>query len=94
MNNLDGWTCTIFRNTSANLSSALILEAELRLLELELGCGKDGLLTYVWDAKTASRRSVRSTPGQCFIHAGWEVHPTKPRSADGKKTLLQKSLAA
>jgi len=28
MNGLDGWTCTIFRNESPRLSSALILAAE------------------------------------------------------------------
>jgi hypothetical protein len=43
------------------------------------------MLTYVWDAKV---RSVN--PGYCFKMAGWVVHPTKPRSADNRKTLLWK----
>src|SRR5688500_15566533 len=46
MNGLDGWTCTIFRNESALLSSDLILEAEKFLPD---DCGPDGLITYVWD---------------------------------------------
>lgn len=88
MNGLDGWTCSIFRNESSRLSSELILAAELELVlhESELGpCGPDGMLTYVWDAKV---RSVN--PGCCFKKAGWKKHPRKPRSADGKKTLLWK----
>ena len=61
MNNLDGWTCTIFRNCSAALSSALILEAEEELRRTGTDCGPDGLLTYVWDARVRS-----ANPGYCF----------------------------
>lgn len=82
MNGLDGWTCTIFRNEGAGLSSELVLAAEEALRQENLGCGPDGLLTYVWD------RRVRSTnPGFCFKAAGWQV---RGRSADKRKTLLQK----
>lgn len=84
MNKLDGWTCTIFRNTGPELSSALILEAERMLLERH-DCGPDGLLTYVWDRKVAS-----ANPGYCFKVAGWR---SIGRSADGRKTLLQKPVA-
>jgi hypothetical protein len=79
MNGLDGWTCTIFRNESSILSSQLILEAEQFLPS---DCGPDGLLTYVWDKKIKS-----TNPGYCFKLAGY-----KPigRSADNRKTLLQK----
>jgi hypothetical protein len=81
MNGLDGWTCTIFRNTGPTLSSELILAAERELLA-RYDCGPDGLLTYVWD------RRVRSVnPGFCFKSAGWKAIG---RSADGRKTLLQK----
>ena len=81
MNGLDGWTCTIFRNESKWLSSELILAAE-RCLSAHHSCGPDGMLTYVHDKK------VRSTnPGFCFMQAGWSKIG---RSADGKKTLLQK----
>jgi hypothetical protein len=84
MNGLDGWTCTIFRNTGSTLSSELILDAEQALDGL--GCGPDGLLSYVWDTK------VRSTnPGYCFKKAGYRVIG---RSADDRKTLLQKSYPA
>jgi hypothetical protein len=84
MNKLDGWTCTIFRNESDRLSSQLIFEAELHLYSIEgLTFGPDGLITYVWDKRV---RSVN--PGFCFKQAGWS---TTGRSADGKKTLLQKN---
>ncbi|HET7071391.1 MAG TPA: hypothetical protein VFI40_11235 [Nocardioides sp.] len=84
MNGLDGWTCTIFRNTSLHLSSRLILEAEAELLTRH-DCGPDGLITYVWDARVAS-----VNPGYCFKVAGWQA---TGRSADGRKTLLQKAVA-
>jgi hypothetical protein len=87
MNKLDGWTCSIFRRTSgeATRASDMILAAERELVASGYGCGPDGMLTYVWDAKIQS-----SNPGYCFKVAGWKVHPTRPRSADGKKTLLTK----
>lgn len=78
MNGLDGWTCTIFRNETALRSSALILEAEAFIGD----CGPDGLITYVFDARVRS-----ANPGACFKAAGWR---RTGRSADGRKTLLQK----
>lgn len=83
MNGLDGWTCTIFRNESPVKSSALVLAAEQALYDAGVDVGPDGLITYVWDKKVRS-----SNPGCCFKLAGWR---TTGRSADGKKTLLQKS---
>lgn len=83
MNGLDGWTCTIFRNESAVLSSELILDAETAMHEFGYDIGPDRLLTYVWDSKI---RSVN--PGYCFKAAGWRA---VGRSADGRKTLLQKT---
>jgi hypothetical protein len=82
MNGLDGWTCTIFRNESPVLSSALVEDAEQAMGEYGYDIGPDGLLTYVWDAKIAS-----PNPGYCFKVAGWMV---RGRSADGRKTLLWK----
>lgn len=82
MNKLDGWTCTIFRNTGLLLSSALILAAEIELRDSGVDCGPDGLITYVWDAKVAS-----DNPGYCFKVAGYT---RRGRSADSKKTLLMK----
>jgi len=84
MNKLDGWTCTIFRNTGPLLSSELILAAERELLS-RYACGPDGLLTYVWDRKVAS-----VNPGYCFKRAGWSAIG---RSADGRKTLLHKAVS-
>ena len=81
MNDLDGWTCTIFRNESETQSSTLILEAEI-MLASQYDCGPDGMLTYVWDKKVAS-----DNPGYCFKMAGWTP---VGRSADSKKTLLWK----
>lgn len=85
-NGLDGWTCTIFRNTGPRRSSELIVAAEQMLRDMQVTCGPDGLLTYVWDKR------VRSTnPGYCFKRAGWT---RAGRSADGRKTLLRKPFAA
>lgn len=80
MNGLDGWTCTIFRNTGPMLSSALILDAERALDGRTIG--PDRMLTYVWDRKVRS-----ANPGYCFKVAGWRAIG---RSADGRKTLLHK----
>ena len=82
LNGLDGWTCTIFRNESPWRSSTIILGAEAALVESGVTCGPDGMLTYVWDARVASRN-----PGYCFQCAGWK---RRGRSADGRKTLLHK----
>lgn len=84
MNGYDGWTCTIFRNESTHLSSELIVYAEAAFAEFGYDIGPDGLLTYVWDSKIAS-----ANPGYCFKKAGWKV---AGRSADNRKTLLQKFL--
>lgn len=85
MNGLDGWTCTIFRNTGPILSSTLILAAEVELLA-RYDCGPDGLITYVWDSKVVAS----ANPGYCFKRAGWK---TTGRSADDRKTLLQKAIS-
>jgi hypothetical protein len=96
MNGLDGWTCSIFRNIGAELSSTLVLEAEAILAQHTppsgASCGPSGMLTYVYD------RKVRSpNPGYCFKRAGWHVAglagccaDMRPRSADKRKTLLHK----
>lgn len=88
MNGLDGWTCTIFRNIGSHRSSELILDAELALYSLGVTCGPSGLITYVYDRKVrTARQSGRAAVGWCFRKAGYA--PTG-RSADKKKTLLQK----
>jgi hypothetical protein len=88
MNGLDGWTCSIFRHTGGGVASTLILEAERELMAINRPPGPSGMLTYVWDAKIKSRN-----PGYCFKRAGWRTPPleiARPRSADGKKSLLWK----
>lgn len=63
---IDAWECTIFRNESTHLSSALIREAiELTLREWGQP-PPDGIITYVDQTKV---RSVN--PGFCFLKAGW-----------------------
>lgn len=85
MNGLDGWTCSIFRNTGPVLSSDLVIEAELALLREGVSCGPSGLITYVWKSRVAS-----PNPGYCYQVAGW----TKTGwSADRRKRLLQKPFA-
>jgi hypothetical protein len=94
MNGLNGWTCTMFRRLSDCdvVASRLILDAELFLSQLGLGCGESGMITYVWDAKVIS-----ANPGYCYKRAGWHVagqcHDCvswNSRTADNKKTLLHK----
>ncbi|MBO4228062.1 hypothetical protein [Bradyrhizobium neotropicale] len=82
MNGLVGWTCTIFRNESRFRSSDLILAAEEFLVRTKVGVGPAGFITYVWDKRVTS-----ANPGYCFKIAGWK---RTGKSADGKKTLLQK----
>jgi len=89
MDGLDGWTCSIFRNTGPSLSSDLVLEAEIILAEADwLGttagpCGPDGMLSYIWPKKIRS-----PNPGWCFQVAGW----TRDRWTKKKKRLLRKPL--
>jgi len=66
---LDAWECTIFRNESQSLSSALIHEA-IEVTREEWGePPRDGIITYVNASK------VRSTnPGFCFLMAGWSKY--------------------
>jgi hypothetical protein len=94
-NGLDGWTCTIFRRPPKSpgpSASELVLDAERAIAATGRDCGPDGLLTYVWDAKVKSEN-----PGYCFKVAGWHTAGgrgccahMRPRSADGKKSLLHK----
>jgi hypothetical protein len=87
MNGLDGWTCTIFRNESlVYQSSDLIVDAEDAIREAGYGCGPSGLITYVFDRKVKSKN-----PGYCFKLAGYTL---TGRSADGRKSLLQKPFRA
>lgn len=91
MNGLDGWTCSIFRNTGPLRSSDLVLAAERALLVVPTAapCGPDGMLTYVWP------RKIRSTnPGYCFQVAGWtRAEWTTGRGPSRAKRLLRKPIA-
>jgi hypothetical protein len=85
MNKRDGWTCTVFRNDHAWLSSEAILAAEIALATSGYGCGPDGMLTYVFRAKVSG-----TNPGYCYKCAGWKK---VGQSADRKKDLLAKPFA-
>lgn len=63
---VDAWECTLFRNESELLSSDLIREAVEKTIELWGEPPKDGIITYVDQAKV---RSVN--PGFCYLAAGW-----------------------
>ena len=72
---LDGQTgvgCTLFRNESPTLSSALILEAERLAWSRWPGAR---LFTYV-DARKVRRKR---DPGRCFLRAGWRHCGTSGR---------------
>lgn len=88
MNGLDGWTCTIFRNTGLVLSSELIIDAEMALYSTGVNCGPSGLITYVFGRKVATHgQPGKHAAGWCFRKAGYRATGL---SADKKKTLLQK----
>lgn len=63
------WTCTIFRNEGAGLSSELILEA---IAATRWHWGEppaDGFITFVDPGKVRKKRD----PGRCFLRAGFEL---------------------
>ena len=60
----EGINCSIFRNESPHLSSAMILEAEEFAVER---WGKIRAYTYINKGKIRS-----SNPGYCFQVAGWQ----------------------
>lgn len=58
-----GVVCSVFRNEGPELSSSMILEAELWA---RARWGRERLYTYVWG------EAIRSVnPGYCFKMAGW-----------------------
>jgi hypothetical protein len=66
----EGINCAVFRNEGqpALISSNLISAADEIAFARWPG---ERHYTYVDAKKTASRRSKKSAPGQCFIAAGW-----------------------
>ena len=66
----------IIKNASA------VSQIESALRSLDLTCGVDGLMTYVWRSRVQSEN-----PGYCFKCAGYRKIG---ESADGRKDLLQK----
>jgi hypothetical protein len=78
-----GVECTIFRNESPHLSSAMILEAEV---VARRQWPNDRLFTFVDPSAIAG-----SNPGYCFKMAGWKYcrdpHGNPARSANGKLIL-------
>ena len=64
-----GVNCAVFRNESKHLSSNLILDAMQWAWTRWPG---SRLYTSVDAEETKRRRSKRSPPGKCFIHAKWK----------------------
>jgi hypothetical protein len=94
MHGLDGWTCSIFRNTRPEvLSSDLVLAAEDALVRATAAgdviapCGPDGLLTWVWPSKIQS-----TNPGWCFQLAGWTRDRYSKKTGKQRKRLLRKPM--
>lgn len=72
-----GYNCSIFRNTSARLSSDIILEAE-RMVFAYWGLAR--LFTYVDPIKLrqpAQKYRKPKMPGKCFAAAGWKLRVRK-----------------
>jgi hypothetical protein len=72
----DCWTCTLFRNEGAVLSSELITEAEAATAAQFGEAPAGGFLTFVDEKKVESEN-----PGYCFLMAGWrKIGRTKDRN--------------
>lgn len=63
------WTCTLFRNESAVLSSNLIRQAVAATVHRYGAAPPEGFITFVDRAQTKGKRD----PGFCYLMAGW--HP-------------------
>ena len=59
-----GYNCSLFRNEDGRLSSEIILEAEMIVIE---AWGPERLYTYVDSDKVKS-----ANPGYCYKRAGWK----------------------
>lgn len=85
------WVCSIFRNETSWLSSALIRTAVDRTIA-EWGPlpTPHRMITFVDAAKTAARRSRHAGAGACFRHAGWsEIGRTKGGHGRAELLVLQ-----
>lgn len=69
-----GIECFIFSNKTETLSSELIAAADLIADQRWPG---ERHFTFINPDETDSRRGSKSLPGQCFIHAGWNVSVRK-----------------
>ena len=90
-----GYNCSIFRNQSSRLSSAIILEAEQVAFA---NWGGQRVFTYVDPRKLSTRKHHGREycpwpPGRCFREAGWKPlwsKDGKPRFSKGGLHLLVK----
>jgi hypothetical protein len=83
------WECTIFRNESPGLSSAMIRGA---LAATRAVWGEPpalGLVTWIDPAKVRRKRD----PGRCFLRAGFHVEGITP-GGHGRASLLELRIAA
>lgn len=73
------WTCSLFRNEGAGLSSELITDAVAATRAYYGAPPALGMITFVLP------KAIRSTnPGACYKHAGWHVVGS---AKDGKPCL-------
>ena len=77
-----GVYCSIFRNESARLSSAILLESEATV---RVRWGAVRLFTFIDPAKVKS-----PNPGYCFKMAGWQFEGINPK----RQHILAKILFA
>jgi hypothetical protein len=63
------WMCTMFRNESLHLSSALIREAVSATRWVWPDVPALGMVTFVDSSKVRRKRD----PGRCFLRAGFEL---------------------
>jgi hypothetical protein len=79
--------CSLFRNETRFRSSELITDAIACLLAWTHATDvlwPDGIITGVNSAATSGGRHVDSSPGECFLRAGFATfrHPGKGKRAD------------
>jgi hypothetical protein len=75
MDGLRAIECALFRNETRFRSSDLIRDAVAAVLTWNHAgdtTWPDGLISGVHSSATAGGRAVTSSPGECFVRAGWE----------------------
>jgi hypothetical protein len=85
MDNFEGHSCFIFRNTGGPLSSIIIREA-VALTVAKWGAG--AFITYIAIDKVKKKRD----PGRCFLRAGFTKVGIKQKTKHGPMLRLEMGL--